>query len=75
MEAERDGKSLSDHATHLVVHGILHLAGYDHQTDAEALEMETLETRVLAGLGVADPYADRVPAASASPSVAEGGRP
>jgi probable rRNA maturation factor len=50
--------SLSDHIAHLVVHGTLHLLGYDHQDDDEAEEMETLETRILAGMGVDDPYAD-----------------
>ena len=55
-EAHRDGKSLADHLSHLVVHGILHLLGYDHQTDSEAEVMEALETSVLADLGVADPY-------------------
>jgi probable rRNA maturation factor len=43
---------------HLVVHGLLHLVGYDHQTDEEAQEMESLEVRVLARLGIADPYVD-----------------
>lgn len=49
-------KPLSDHLSHLVVHGMLHLCGYDHLAEAEAREMERLETRVLAGLGVPDPY-------------------
>jgi len=57
-EAAEQGKSLADHLRHLTVHGVLHLAGYDHQTDDEAQAMEALERRVLAGLGVADPYAD-----------------
>lgn len=56
-EAGEGGIALLDHVRHLVVHGALHLLGYDHETDAEAERMETLETRVLAGLGVADPYA------------------
>jgi probable rRNA maturation factor len=56
-EAGRNAKSLADHVSHLVVHGILHLLGYDHQTDSEADVMEALETSLLAGLGVADPYA------------------
>ena len=56
-EAAQQGKSLSDHWAHLVVHGVLHLLGYDHDEEAEALEMEALETVVLAGLGIDDPYA------------------
>jgi len=57
-EAASDGRLLSDHLTHLVVHGVLHLLGHDHQDDDEAARMEGLETRVLAGLGIADPHAD-----------------
>lgn len=56
-EAGEQGKSLADHLSHLTVHGVLHLAGYDHQTDDEAEAMEELERRVLASLGVSDPYA------------------
>ena len=55
-EAERDGKSLGDHLRHLIVHGVLHLLGFDHQTKAEALEMESREVSVLKTLGVGDPY-------------------
>jgi len=55
-EAEAEGKPLADHYRHLVVHGFLHLIGFDHQTDEEAQRMEALETRILARLGVADPY-------------------
>lgn len=47
-----------EHFTHLVVHGFLHLLGYDHNEEAEAFQMESLETAILAGLGIADPYAD-----------------
>lgn len=56
-EAAEQGKSLAAHLQHLVVHGVLHLLGYDHTDDAEAHEMEGLERVVLAGLGVNDPYA------------------
>ena len=51
---------LADHYRHLVAHGFLHLIGYDHQTDEEAERMEALETRILARLGAADPYALKV---------------
>jgi probable rRNA maturation factor len=57
-EAAEQGKALSDHVQHLVVHGALHLMDYDHQTDGEAETMETIERQLLAGLGVSDPYAD-----------------
>ena len=50
--------SFDDHFTHLVVHGFLHLLGYDHMDDDEALVMEGLETQILASLGMADPYAE-----------------
>ncbi|SMH55589.1 rRNA maturation RNase YbeY [Azospirillum agricola] len=56
-EAAEQNKAPADHMTHLVVHGVLHLLGYDHETDDEAEEMEALETRLLADLGIADPYA------------------
>lgn len=56
-EAAEELKSFEDHVTHLLLHGFLHLLGYDHQTDADALVMETLETRVLASLAIPDPYA------------------
>lgn len=56
QEAREQGKPLADHVRHLLVHGLLHLLGYDHQADAEAEEMEGLERAVLARLGVPDPY-------------------
>lgn len=56
-EAWDRGITLLDHVRHLVVHGVLHLLGYDHETEAEAVSMETLETQILARIGVADPYA------------------
>lgn len=55
-EAAEQGKAARDHYAHLTVHGVLHLLGYDHEHDADAERMEALETRVLAGLGIADPY-------------------
>ena len=55
-EAEVQGKTLSNHRSHLVVHGVLHLLGRDHEDDAEAEEMEAEEREILAALGVADPY-------------------
>lgn len=59
-EAAEKGVPLEHHAAHLVVHGLLHLAGYDHETsDADAEAMEALETKALAICGVADPYGDR----------------
>jgi probable rRNA maturation factor len=57
-EAEEQGVTFEAHFTHLVVHGFLHILGYDHLDDAEALQMESLETQILASLGVDDPYAD-----------------
>jgi probable rRNA maturation factor len=55
-EAAEAGKSFEDHFTHLVVHGVLHLLGHDHMTAKDAERMETLETAILAALGVPDPY-------------------
>ena len=60
-EAVEEDKTLADHAAHLVVHGFLHLLGYDHQIAAEANQMEMLETRILAKLGIADPYSATLP--------------
>ena len=58
-EAQAMGIALSDHVAHLVVHGVLHLLGFDHMEEDEAERMETLERRALASLGIADPYAER----------------
>ncbi|MDI1283151.1 MAG: rRNA maturation RNase YbeY [Reyranella sp.] len=59
-EARVQKKSSADHVTHLVVHGTLHLLGYDHETsDADAERMEALERRILKRLGIADPYLAR----------------
>lgn len=55
-EAAAMGIALADHVRHLLVHGMLHLVGYDHMTEEEATAMETLETRLLAMLHIADPY-------------------
>ena len=58
-EAAEKGVTLEAHATHLIVHGLLHLAGHDHvDSDEQAEAMEALETRILAKLGIADPYGD-----------------
>ncbi|OOF32483.1 rRNA maturation RNase YbeY [Salinivibrio proteolyticus] len=57
-EAEQQGKQLMDHWAHMVVHGSLHLLGYDHIEDDEAEQMEALERDILAAMGVPDPYAN-----------------
>ena len=58
QEALEQKKSILAHAAHLVVHGVLHAQGYDHEDDADAAEMEALEVEILAGLGLDNPYAD-----------------
>lgn len=55
-EAAEAGKSLADHVTHLIVHGLLHCLGYDHIRDGDAAVMEAVEVRILATLGISDPY-------------------
>ncbi len=59
-EAVEQGKYLRDHYRHLLIHSTLHLLGYDHEVVAEAQEMEALETRLLAEMGVADPYLNQM---------------
>ena len=58
-EARQQGKATSEHFAHMVVHGVLHLLGYDHDDEARAAVMEGLEREVLTGLGIADPYVER----------------
>src|ERR1700692_4139302 len=58
-EADDEQKPFEHHLSHLAVHGYLHLIGYDHENDADAVTMESLETEILAQLGIPDPYSDR----------------
>ena len=68
-EAASSGLAMVDHLTHLVVHGVLHLLGYDHQISCEAEKMEALEVKILERLGIADPYSpDPNPEEHASPA-------
>lgn len=60
-EADAQGKTLADHTAHLLVHGALHLLGFDHQTQSDAEHMESLERTILSRLSVADPYSEAVP--------------
>ena len=60
-EAREQGKAIAAHYAHLVVHGVLHLRGYDHKNKSEAARMERAERRILARLGFADPYAVKSP--------------
>lgn len=62
-DAARAEKRLDHHLQHLVVHGLLHLLGYDHETDRDACRMEAMEVEILKRLGVADPYGDAIAAA------------
>jgi len=56
QEAVAKNITMTDHVSHLLIHGFLHLLGYDHETDADAQVMETLEIKALAGLGISNPY-------------------
>ena len=60
-EARDEDKVFEHHVVHLAVHGALHLIGFDHETEKDAHEMEAAERRILAGLGIADPYRDSEP--------------
>jgi probable rRNA maturation factor len=64
-EAREAGRSLRNHLAHMLVHGLLHLLGFDHETEAEAEDMEDVERRILATLGIEDPYSDTVPVEAA----------
>ncbi|NLC36417.1 MAG: rRNA maturation RNase YbeY [Alcaligenaceae bacterium] len=66
-EAAEQGKPLLNHAAHLTIHGVLHALGYDHLDDAEARDMEALETRILASLQIPDPYESSGPPTTAQP--------
>jgi probable rRNA maturation factor len=59
-EANEQGKFFKDHFTHMIVHGTLHLVGYDHQTEDEATHMETLEIRILEKMNIQNPYMDNM---------------
>ena len=58
-EAREQGKRLADHYAHLVIHGVLHLKGLDHETEADAVAMEAQEVRLLESLGIGDPYIEQ----------------
>ncbi len=60
-EADDLGKSTDEHISHLIIHGFLHLFGYDHIENNDAEKMEAIETRILASLGISDPYGDTEP--------------
>ena len=57
-EAQQQGKTQSDHWAHMIVHGTLHLLGFDHESDSDAVEMESLEIRIMTDHGIASPYGE-----------------
>ena len=57
-EAQQQGKTQSDHWAHMIVHGTLHLLGFDHESDSDAIEMESLEIRIMTDHGIASPYGE-----------------
>ncbi len=59
-EARVDGKQFTDHTAHLVIHGLLHLVGYDHESEIDAVKMESTESRIMIGLGYPDPWANQL---------------
>jgi probable rRNA maturation factor len=65
-ESESEDKTVEDHVTHLTIHGVLHLIGFDHETSDDAERMEGTERRLLARLGIADPYKSAEPAIEGS---------
>lgn len=71
-EADGEDKAFGDHLSHLVVHGLLHLLGEDHETQAQAERMEAIETAALARLGIGDPYAGSDPEPAPPPAAARG---
>jgi probable rRNA maturation factor len=68
-EAQEQDKPVFNHAAHLVVHGVLHLAGFDHETGADAERMEAAERQILARLGIPDPYGEDAPGPGAQSNV------
>ena len=68
-EAEEQDKTLKEHLTHMIVHGVLHLLGYDHQETADKDQMESIERAVLEQLGVQDPYDPAEPGTETAPNL------
>lgn len=75
QEAAEQGKALLAHWAHLVIHGVLHLLGYDHEVEAEAAVMEERERVLMGGLGLPDPYGDEGAAREQGPAAVAGGPP